>query len=1070
MKKILLLGLIGLMGFMGSGGKGQNLVVYSTGFEVGEDTAWTLVGGPNRWHIGSAVADSGSRSLYVSNDGGVNNAYTNTNVTCAWAYRDVTLSGGIYRMSYRWRSNGEQAYDYLRVALVPDTVQPDTTMITDYQSARNFAENLPEGWICLSTQYTTASIGGGCYAVMTSTTTSSPFQTFEKVFTADSGNWRLVCIWVNDPTMGGNPPAAVDNIELREFGCQPVASLEASVVGYDSVYMHWIPAGTASSWLVLLNDSIVATVSDTTYGFNHLAMLTDYMVSVRALCQGGDTTEAVSVSLHTGGYIPLPYSENFDGVANNQMPAEWTTFVEDVWYGTSGGPQVQQHELNFYRTQGDFTTAVTPLLQGPANRWRISFDVWMQASRTHDFGVFGPFEVQLVADTNHIDSTVTLLTVAGGENAGWHNYTFATDSLTTYGGPAWLLFRWRGNYCRLKVDNLVVQSLNDSLPHVLVSGPTTVLPEDTATFSVVHDDFYVGSQPHDTVVWQSTMAQSGSATIIAFGDSMRIVYAMGGTDTLTAYATNTWGTDTATFTVEVPMCPHITMPFEEDFENGMACWKNMSTDGTGVSDWRLDDFFARYPAEYGGSIMVCSSFASGWERNAWLVSPAIEIPADSHDVTLSFRRGMVESLIPTSNPAPTLQVLVSTTGRYSTLCFTDTLLDLTENNRDATEFSRTDLNLDAYAGQTIWIAFCHVSHSGTGIIWLDDIKVRNDLPPMAELSVPAGYERTVAAQTGVEHPVHMGDAVIVTAGLRFGNNTDVDYTWHSNMVDAGYASMMTDSNVLTINYLVEGVDTISVVADNHFGIDTAFVAVTVIDCYAIDEFPYSEKFHPDSTSPGCWQVFNSDTADNVSVWISVAYVSTEEGSFEYNSLEAHSTHQSDLSALWVVSPQIAIPNDSLVYALTWQQWGPDVVYVSPMGCDETVCFTDSLHSTSTVEGNVEINSVLLGDYAGQTIRLGFVAPKYDDPAPWLISLDEVNIFATDSVRVGIAPFEGRHVNVYSSNGRIFVDGTDNMEVQVYDMMGRMIQSFKQSSSQPISKGVYLVKVGSLPARKVVVMQ
>ena len=1056
MKKIFLLGLIGLVVLAGNVAKGQNPVVYSTGFEVGEDTAWTLVGGPNRWHIGSAVADSGSRSLYISNDGGATNAYTNTNVTCAWAYKDLTLSGGMYRMSYRWRCMGESIYDYLRVALVPDTVQPDTTMITTWQTARDFAENLPEGWVNLS-QF-------GMYYVLNSS--GNNFSTYETTFAVDSGNYRLVCFWVNDPSAGNNPPAAVDNIMLQKFGCRPVASVTAEVVGYDSVHVYWTPQGEETQWLVTLDGLPIATVTDTTYDFSGLSMLTNYTVGIHALCAGGDTTEAVGTTFHTGGYTLVPYGEDFNNVANGQMPTGWMGFEENPSYYSNTLPEVQQHELNLYNTLRYPIVAVTPLLQGPANRWRISFDMWMQSEPTHsEFNTFGPFELQLVVDTNHMDSATTLLTVAGGENPGWHTYTFATDSLTTYGGPAWLLFRWRGNYCRLKVDNLIVQPLTDSLPHVLVSGPATVLPEDTATFAVVHDDFYLGSQPHDTVVWQSTMVQCGLATMTALGDSMRITYVTGGIDTLTVYATNAWGTDTASFTVVVPMCPHVAIPYEEDFENGMKCWKSMSTDGSGVSIWRLDDMFG----SYGGSTMVCSSFASGWERNAWLVSPAIEIPAGANEVTLSFIRGMVESLIPTSNPAPTLQVLVSTTGRQSTLCFTDTLLDLTENNRDETEFSRTDLNLDAYAGQTIWIAFCHVSHSGTGIIWLDDIKVRNDLPPMAELSVPAGYERTVAAQTGVEHPVHMGDAVIVTAGLQFGNNTDVDYTWHSNMVDAGYASMMTDSNVLTINYLVEGVDTISVVADNHFGIDTAFVAVTVIDCYAIDEFPYSEKFHPDSTSPGCWQVFNSDTADNVFVYMSISSVSTESETFEYSSLQANSTHQSELSALWVVSPQITIPDDSLVYALTWY-YGPDVVYVSPIGCDETVCFTDSLYSDSITEGVIVKHRAMLGDYAGQTIRLGFMAPKDNDPAPWNIALFEVNIFATDSVSVGIVPFEGRHVNVYSCNGRIFVDGADNMEVQVYDMMGRMIQAFKQSNSQPISKGVYLVKVGSLPARKVVVMQ
>ena len=55
------------------------------------------------------------------------------------------------------------------------------------------------------------------------------------------------------------------------------------------------------------------------------------------------------------------------------------------------------------------------------------------------------------------------------------------------------------------------------------------------------------------------------------------------------------------------------------------------------------------------------------------------------------------------------------------------------------------------------------------------------------------------------------------------------------------------------------------------------------------------------------------------------------------------------------------------------------------------------------------------------------------------------------------------------DGRIVVDGTSD-EVQVYDMVGRLTQTFKQSSNQAIPNGVYLVKVGDRPARKVVVVK
>ena len=1033
------------MGVMGSVVKGQNPVEYSTGFEVGDDTAWTFYGGPNRWHIGTAVADSGSRSLYISNDGGISNAYTNTSTTCAWAVKELTLGGGMYRFSFRWRSVGESVYDYLRVALVPDTVQPDTTMITTWQSAREFAENLPDGWICLS-PFTSSST---CYLYSSASATSHPFETVVTDFVADSGQWKLVCIWVNDPSVGNNPPASVDNIVLQKFGCRPVASVSASVVGYDSVYVHWTPAGEESSWLVTLNDSIVATVSDTTYGFNHLMMLTHYTIGIRALCTGGDTTEAVSIIVHTGGYVPLPFSEDFNDVANNTVPPGWISFAHR--FGGQYVPVVQQHELDFYTVYGYPITAMTPLLQGPANGWRVQFDVWMQTSRTHDFGYFGPFEVELIVDTNHMENALTLLTVAGGENAGWHTYTFETDTMVTHGGAAWLLFRWLGNYCHLKMDNLIIQPLTDSLPHVLISGPTTVLPEDTNFFSVVHDAFYIGGQPHDTVVWHSTMAQAGNAQITSYGDTLSIVYSVGGTDTLTAVATNVWGSDTAHYVVGVTTCSHTTIPYYEDFENGAACWKSMSTDGDSLSTWNISDMFVGY----GGSHTLYAQFTHGGNRNAWAVSPAIELPVASDlnpyaGITLSFRRAMLNSLIPADFPIPTLEVLVSTTGRQSVENFTDTLYRFTGiDDRNNPEFPRIDLDLTPYVGQTVWIAFRFSNPQGYGNIWLDDIRVLNGVAPVATLSVPTGYERTVAAQTGVEHPVHLGDAVTVSADLLFGDCVDVNFTWHSTMVDAGEASMIPGNDVLTINYLVEGVDTITVVADNHFGVDTTYTTVTVINCTAITEFPYTESFDTSSFSAGCWQVFNPDTASFVSVEI-----------YDEGFLFSWTSYQSDLSAIWAVSPQITIPDDSVVYELSWIARGYFYsVLVSPAGCDETVCFTDLLCTTDT-----DTYSLFLGDYAGQTIRIAFMVPSrpsIEEYIPTLL-LDEVSIRATDSLRVGITQAEGNNVQVYARDGRIMVDGADGMEVRVYDMIGR------QMRNEALPMGVYVVKIGCLPARKVIV--
>ena len=91
-------------------------VPYSTGFEVDDDVAWTLINVSTSthalWYIGTAAHNTGSKGLYVSNDGGSTNTYAN-NSTVNWAVRRFTLAAGQYAISFDWRCKGESTYDYL---------------------------------------------------------------------------------------------------------------------------------------------------------------------------------------------------------------------------------------------------------------------------------------------------------------------------------------------------------------------------------------------------------------------------------------------------------------------------------------------------------------------------------------------------------------------------------------------------------------------------------------------------------------------------------------------------------------------------------------------------------------------------------------------------------------------------------------------------------------------------------------------------------------------------------------------------------------------------------------------
>ncbi len=71
-------------------------------------------------------------------------------------------------------------------------------------------------------------------------------------------------------------------------------------------------------------------------------------------------------------------------------------------------------------------------------------------------------------------------------------------------------------------------------------------------------------------------------------------------------------------------------------------------------------------------------------------------------------------------------------------------------------------------------------------------------------------------------------------------------------------------------------------------------------------------------------------------------------------------------------------------------------------------------------------------------------------------------FAEDSTE-GIENINDNSIRIYSFGSRIMVEGTTD-EVRVYDMTGRSVRN------EALPAGVYMVKIGEQPARKVVVMQ
>lgn len=101
---------------------------YVCDFEnAAENAEWVLNAGPmgqrivNKWHIGSAINNGGSNSLYISDDYGQTAHYGNAGTTII-AYRHLDLAPGEYELSFDWLAGSAGGSDVLFVACMDTTI------------------------------------------------------------------------------------------------------------------------------------------------------------------------------------------------------------------------------------------------------------------------------------------------------------------------------------------------------------------------------------------------------------------------------------------------------------------------------------------------------------------------------------------------------------------------------------------------------------------------------------------------------------------------------------------------------------------------------------------------------------------------------------------------------------------------------------------------------------------------------------------------------------------------------------------------------------------------------------
>ena len=165
-------------------------VPFADDFE--SSNGWILENGSltNQWVWGTAAhSGEGTRSLYISNDGGTTNAYS-ADETTVFAWKTFSFEEGHYRFSYDWRTEGNGSSNCLRVFLVPDETELTAGgELPDRRIPLHDGDYLGEKdkWQHVATD--TIAVAAGTYKMV--------------FFWRNNGIYRVY-----------NPPAAVDNVRI----------------------------------------------------------------------------------------------------------------------------------------------------------------------------------------------------------------------------------------------------------------------------------------------------------------------------------------------------------------------------------------------------------------------------------------------------------------------------------------------------------------------------------------------------------------------------------------------------------------------------------------------------------------------------------------------------------------------------------------------------------------------------------------------------------------------------------------------------------------------------------------
>ena len=265
------------------------------GWEAGQGN-WSIVNGnqTNAWYIGTAGPHAGSKSAYISNNGGVTNAYEPFSYSVVHLYTDIAFSADKWEfpLSFWWKCQGEGSYsdyDYLRVFVVDTSVTPVAgTALTTGQVGDTY-NMLGTAW-----QQANITLPG---------TLSGTVK-------------RLVFSWRNDDSWGNQPPINIDDISLTSVD-SPEFVYSPDTINFGTVFSDALPGPQ------------IVTISNN--GGGELAINSSNISISGADAAGfGFSAENLPTSLSSGESVEIPVF--LTGLSDGAISATLTITYDSVDY------------------------------------------------------------------------------------------------------------------------------------------------------------------------------------------------------------------------------------------------------------------------------------------------------------------------------------------------------------------------------------------------------------------------------------------------------------------------------------------------------------------------------------------------------------------------------------------------------------------------------------------------------------------------------------------------------------------------------------------------------------------